>query len=120
MGMKKLLIYATHGTYGRDDDAYGAMLAANAALAKGLDVTLVLVEDGTAMAKAGQDTAGLGLPNNLDELADFSDLGGRLVVAGEHLEERGIGKEELIDGCELIPLAGVAGLLAEHDVTLTF
>ena len=53
MGMKKLLIYATHGTYGRDDDAYGAMLAANAALAKGLDVILVLVEDGVAMAKAG-------------------------------------------------------------------
>ena len=120
MGMKKLLIYATHGTYGRDDDAYGAMLAANAALAKGLDVILVLVEDGVAMAKAGQDTAGLGLPNNLDDLGDFAELGGRLVIVEEHLEERGIGKGELIEGCEFTPLAGVAGLVAETDVTLTF
>ena len=55
MGLNSVLIYATHGTYGRDDDAYGTMLAANAALAKGMDVTLVLVDDGVAMATKGQD-----------------------------------------------------------------
>ena len=128
MAMKKLLIYATHGTYGRDDDAYGAMLAANAALAKGMEVTIVLVEDGVAMAKAGQDPSRLGVPNNLDEMADYVlqhfpsalRVGGRLVLVREHLEERGIGEGELIDDCEIIPLAGVAGLLEEHDISLTF
>ncbi len=120
MAMKKLLIYATHGTYGRDDDAYGAMLAANAALAKGMEVTMVLVEDGVAMAKAGQDPSRLGVPNNLDEMADYIELGGRLVLVREHLEERGIGEGELIDDCEIIPLAGVVGLLEEHDISLTF
>jgi tRNA 2-thiouridine synthesizing protein D len=120
MGMKKLLIYATHGTYGRDDDAYGALLAANSALAKGLEVTMVLVEDGVAMAKSGQDPSGLGVPNNLDELGDFTELGGRLTAVREHLEERGIGEGELIDDAEVVALADVVGLIAEHDISLTF
>lgn len=120
MGLNSILIYATHGTYGRDDDAYGTMLAANAALAKGMDVTLVLVDDGVAMAKRGQDTAGLGLPNNLDELADFTELGGRLVAVEEAVEERGMTREELVEEAEVMPMKDIVRRIVEHSVTLTF
>lgn len=120
MGLKSILIYATHGTYGRDDDAYGTMLAANAALAKGMDVTLVLVDDGVAMAKTGQDTAVLGLPNNLEEMADFTELGGRLVAAAESLGERGMTGEDLVEAAEVMPMRDIVKLVEEHGVTLTF
>ena len=68
MNKNSLLLFVTHGTYGRDDDAFGAMLAANSALAKGVDVGIILMEDGVAMAKKGQDPNGIGLPNNLNEI----------------------------------------------------
>jgi tRNA 2-thiouridine synthesizing protein D len=115
-----MLIYATHGTYGRDDDTYGALLAANAALAKGMEVTMLLVEDGVAMAKAGQDPSALGVPNNLDELGDFTELGGRLVVVKEHMEERGIGESELVEGAEVVFLKDIVSLIEGHSLSLTF
>ncbi|HID73473.1 MAG TPA: hypothetical protein EYP43_00315 [Thermoplasmata archaeon] len=115
-----ILIYATHGTYGRDDDSYGTMLMANAALAKGVPTTLLLVDDGVAMAVAGQDTSRLGLPNNLDEITDFLDLGGRLCILRGSLEERGIRKDELVEGAEVVDTGDVVDLIEGHRITLTF
>ena len=115
-----VLIYCVHGTYGRDDDGYGAMLMTNAALAKGMDATLVLVDDGVAIAVAGQDTARIGLPNNLEEVQNTFDLGGRILVVRESLAERGIREDELIDDAVVIPASDVAALMIENDVTLTF
>ena len=119
MSSSSILILATRGTYGRDDDAFGAMMVANAALAKGIDVTLVLLEDGIAMAKKGQDPAGIGMPNNLDELNDFIDLGGRLVVISESLDERGISRDELISDVEILSLSDLNKIIEENDISMT-
>lgn len=116
----KLLVYNTHGTYGRDDDAYGALLAANSALAKGFEVSMILIDDGTCMATAKQDSTKIGLPNNLEDLQDFIDLDGALYVVKESLEERGIAKEELVEEAQIIILADVPGIIEEHDISLTF
>lgn len=115
-----MLIYATHGTYGRDDDAYGALLAANNALAKGFRVSLLLVEDGVCLAMSGQDPSRIGLPNNLDDLQDLMDLEGDLLVLRESMEERGIREEELIPEARTITLADLPGLIMTHDISLTF
>jgi len=120
MAANTVLIYCVHGTYGRDDDGYGAMLMTNAALAKGMDVTLVLADDGVAMAVAAQDTSKIGLPNNLEEVQNTFDLGGRMLVVRESLAERGIGENELVEEAEVISASKVAALMIENDVTLTF
>jgi sulfur relay (sulfurtransferase) DsrF/TusC family protein len=120
MGARTVLIYCVHGTYGRDDDAYGAMLMTNASLAKGMEVALVLADDGVTMALTGQDTSRIGLPNNLDEIQDTFDLGGRLLVVREALAERGIREDELVEGAEVIDGSDLAGLMMENDVTFTF
>ncbi|MCI0497344.1 MAG: DsrE family protein [Thermoplasmata archaeon] len=117
---RNVLIIAAHGTYGRDDDAFGTMLMASSALSKGVDTTLVLVDDGASMAVKAQDTSRLGLPNNYDEAAVFIDLGGKLFVMRGAMEERGIREDELLDGARIIDEAGLAGLIVEHDVTMTF
>ena len=120
MATKSLLLYTTHGTYGRDDDGYGACLAANSILAKGLNVTLLLIEDGVALAKSGQNPNNIGLPNNSNEIRDFLDLGGRLIVIKESLEERGIKKDELVEDIEILTLNDVDFLIEDHDLILTF
>lgn len=116
----KLLIYTTHGTYGRDDDAYGAILASNTALAKGMHVSLVLTDDGVCMGKKNQNTAKIGLPNNLEDLQDFVDLDGNLYIIKESLEERGIGEDELVEHARVIPMSDMVALVNEHDISLTF
>jgi tRNA 2-thiouridine synthesizing protein D len=120
MSAKSLLLYTTHGTYGRDDDGYGACLAANSALSKGLEVALLLIDDGVALAKHGQNPNIIGLPNNNDEIKDFLELGGRLIVIQESLVERGIKKEELEDEAEIIAFSDIYSLIEYYDLVLTF
>jgi len=98
MKTSKLLIYCTHGTYGRDDDAYGALLQANHAVARGMNVTLVLVEDGALLSKKGQNPSKIGLPNNLDEIEDFIELG----------------------GAEITPFFNLVDLIEQNEISLTF
>jgi len=119
MGMTSLLIYTTHGTYGRDDDGFGALMAANSALAKGLDVSILLVDDGVAMAMIGQDPSKIGLPNNIEELQDFLELDGRLVIVRESLDERGITPEEIIEGADVVPLKEVTSIIEDYSVSIT-
>lgn len=119
MEMTSLLVYTTHGTYGRDDDGYGALMAANTALAKGIAVTVLLLDDGVAMAKTGQDTSMIGLPNNLGDLQDFIDLDGRLVVVRESMEERGITEDEIMEGAEVVGLKDIPGIIEDNTVSIT-
>jgi predicted peroxiredoxin len=120
MKTSSLLIYCTHGTYGRDDDAYGALLQANHAVARGMNVTLVLVEDGVLLSKKGQNPSKIGLPNNLDEIKDFIELGGKLVVIKESIEERGVKVNELIEGTEITPFLDIVDLVEQNEISLTF
>jgi predicted peroxiredoxin len=120
MKTRDLLIICIHGTYGRDDDLYGALLTANAALAKGLNVTLYLIEEGVFACKKNQNPMKIGLSNNLDELNDFLELGGKLVVDDASIYERGINKEELIDGVEIVDIKNINDLIINHNVSLTF
>ena len=120
MVYNKILFYVPFGTYGRDDDAFGAILAANAALAKGMEVAMVLVENGVCMAKTGQVPAPIGFPNNLDELTDFVDLDGRLLVSKDALGKRGIFHEELMEGSKVITNIELAEIIKEYPLTLTF
>ena len=120
MKTSSLLIYCTHGTYGRDDDAYGALLQANHAVARGMNIALVLVGDGVLLCKRGQDPSKIGFPNNLDEIKDFIELGGRLIVIKESLEERGIHNDEIIEGAEITPFLDIVDLIEKNEITLTF
>ena len=120
MKTSSLLIYCTHGTYGRDDDAYGALLQANHAVARGMNVTLVLVEDGVLLSKKNQNPLKIGLPNNLDEIKDFIELGGKLIVIKESLEERGVKDSEIIDGAKITPFEEIIDLIEQNEISLTF
>lgn len=120
MKSRSLLIYCTHGTYGRDDDAYGALLQANHAVARGMDVALVLVDDGVLLSKKAQNPSKIGLPNNLDEINDFIELGGKLIVSKESLEERGVNEIEIVKDAIITPFLDIVELIEKSDITVTF
>ena len=120
MKTSSVLVYCTHGTYGRDDDAYGALLQANHAIARGMSVTMVLVEDGVLLCKKGQNPSKFGLPNNLDEIKDFIELGGKLLVIKESLEQRGVHQDEIIEGAEITPFFDIVDHIEKNEITLTF
>jgi len=117
---KKILISLVHGTYGHQDDGFGAVQLANAILARGGEATLFLRSDGVYLIVKGQDPNDIGLPNNLDEVADFIELGGVIKVDETALEERGLLKEDLIDEHETMSRDDILDMLAEHDFCLTF
>ena len=117
---KNVMISVMHGTYGHQDDGYGALQLANAILAKGGNVTIYLRSDGVYMGIKGQDPKGLGLPNNLDELDDFIELGGVIKADRTALGERGLLPDDLVENIELIGRDKILAMLSEHDFCLTF
>jgi sulfur relay protein TusB/DsrH len=117
---KRTLISLSHGTYGHDDDAYGAMLVINAILAMGSQASLFLRDDGVYMALKGQDPNEIGQENNLKQLADLVDLGGKVFVFGPSLEARGIERSELIDDITIIERTDLIKILGEHELFINF
>lgn len=119
-GKKSYLLAVAHGTYGHNDDAYGALLVANGILARGWDATLLLREDGVYMALKGQDPNDIGLDNNLKHLADLLDLGGRIYIMAPSMEARGIDRGDLIDEVEVIGPERMVEIVDDHDFCMIF
>lgn len=117
---KKVLITVIHGTYGHQDDSYGALLLGSGILAKGGSTTLYLKADGVFLVVAGQNPNALGFPNNLDELGDFLDLGGVVKVDRTSMDERGLRSEDLIDNVEVVEREGELELISEHHLNVIF
>ena len=115
-----ILFLLTRGTYGRFDDAYGTILVANAALAKQQDATMMLIGNGIYFAMKNQEPSDIFLPNNLPEISDFLELGGRLLAHRGSIERRGIERDELIEGIEIIEDNQIIIEIEKHNVSLTF
>jgi predicted peroxiredoxin len=115
-----LVVFCTHGTYGRNDDLYGALLLSNASLAKGLKVSLIMTEDGVYACKKNQQTNKIGYPNNLDEINDFIELGGKLLVDEHSLQERGLSKDGILENSKVIGLKTIEEIVCKNSISLTF
>ena len=115
-----VLFMMTRGTYGRYDDVYGAILVANAALAKQQGATMLLINDGIYLALKDQEPSRIALASNLPEISDFHELGGRLLAHRGSVEKRGVGPADLIDGVEFIEDERIVLEIERHNVSLTF
>ncbi len=115
-----VLFLITRGTYGRFDDAFGAILVANAALAKQQNATLILIGNGIYFAMKDQDPSDIFLQSNLPEISDFLELGGRILLHRESLKKRGVDEVELIDNLEIIEDTQIVAEIEKHNITLTF
>jgi sulfur relay (sulfurtransferase) DsrF/TusC family protein len=108
---------------------YGTIHAAEAfrhlvgALNSGLTVTTILVDDGIYMAKTNQKTQTFGWTSLSESLSSFLNTAKakdtKVYVHDSSLKIRGIEKEDLIEGIELMDDKKLAELLsASHSVML--
>jgi len=117
---RSVLFMVTRGTYGRFDDVYGAILVANATLAKQQGATMILINDGIYLAIKDQEPARIALASNLPEISDFHELGGRLLAHRDSVERRGVEPADFIEGVELIEDEHIVLEIERHSVSLTF
>lgn len=86
-----------------------------------LEVEVVLFDEAVICAKKGQnppeDLKGLNLAQ---KLADLIKLGVKVMVCGSCAEVKGLKKEEIIEGTEIVCLTDVANAVKTSKETLIF
>ncbi|MDA8186535.1 MAG: DsrE family protein [Dehalococcoidales bacterium] len=114
------LILLTRGTYGNWDDAFSAVQVGNAVLAVEDAATMLLIDDGVYFAVRDQDSSGIGMTNNTSFIQDFIDLGGRMLALNTSLQKRGLTKQDMMDGVEVITPTRMSLEIAQHSASVTF
>jgi sulfur relay (sulfurtransferase) DsrF/TusC family protein len=98
-----------------------AVRHAGGALAEGLAVTLLLVDEGVLLACEGQDTAQTGFVSLSAALRNVMDKGATVALHDASAEMYGLLKSRhLLEGVSLIDSARVAQQLAEADALMLY
>jgi predicted peroxiredoxin len=110
--MPKLVIEITHAPYGREN-AYAGMFIAMGWVAVGNDVIVALHGDGVYAARKGQKDPmkEISLPSIEKQVMDIIGEGGRVIADRTCVEVRGLDKEMLIDGVEVMDSEDMVGLV---------
>jgi sulfur relay (sulfurtransferase) DsrF/TusC family protein len=118
----RLGILLRHSPYGRIQAAE-ALRHAGGALAKGWEVTLILMGDGVYSGlphQCSSDGAWTNLADSMRKLLKESDGRIRLCVDEQSLAERGLGRSDLFGDCRLVSMEELAKLLTESSQVLIF
>ena len=101
--MPKLVIEIVHGPYGKEN-AYAGMFIAMGWVAVGNDVIVVLHSDGVYAARKGQKDPmkEISLPSVEKQVMDILGEGGRVIADRTCIEVRGIDRDMLIEGVEVL------------------
>ncbi|MFQ5827421.1 MAG: DsrE family protein [Dehalococcoidia bacterium] len=117
---ERTLILLTRGTYGHHDDGFSAIQVGNALLAEEEGATMLLLDDGVYFAARDQNPTALGLPNNINYIEDFLDLGGHILALDGSLSKRGLSQEDLVEGVEIITSSRMVKEIENHRASVTF
>jgi len=112
--MKSVIMELTHPPFGREN-TYAALFVGSASVSMGIEVTVLLAGEGIYVGLKGQnDPQGrINLPSTEKQVRDFMELGGRVVVEQQSLEDRGIAAGELIEGLEILDSSTIADLMLD-------
>jgi sulfur relay (sulfurtransferase) DsrF/TusC family protein len=78
------------------------------------------MDDGVFNALKDQSTGNIGMPRISDAIEDLLSLDVKILCISEHLKERNIQKEDLIDDLVFIHEDEIPGLSMESDCVTTF
>lgn len=112
-------------TCGGEDPEKAAMpfVMAGAALAMDIKATICLQGNAVYLAKEGYvDTMlpGGGFPHMKKLMADFKELGGKMLVCVPCIKERNIEEKDLVDGSETTAAGAVNIEAMESDAVLVY
>ena len=100
---EKLTFMVLHGPE-QPEHATLPLVMACAALASDVEVVIGFQADGVELVRSGvaNTIEAPGFPPFRKLLADFQELGGKLLVCGPCIKSRGITTSDLIDGAEVV------------------
>ncbi len=113
--MVKVVITITHPPFGHEY-TFAGLYVASASLSKGYDVTVILYGDGVYTGRSGQieSLVQINLPPTDNQVKDIIELDGRVVAEKNSMDERGISKDELIEGVEVLDISEIHDILLDH------
>lgn len=117
----KLVLVATHA--GEDPDrATIPFVMANAALASGMDATVVLQSVGVMLGVKDYAThvRAEGFPPLNELVSGFIELGGKLLMCSPCLKARNIQEGDLIEGAKVVAAASVVSETASTNSSLVY
>ena len=85
---------------------------------EGMETTLMLMEDGVYAGLKGQKSEQF--LTTASVIGDFLSLGGKVLVCGICIKERGVPESELIEGCEIMDIHRLIATVGESDKVLYF
>ena len=116
--MKKIMVLIRSAPHGTTNVGEG--LRAGIALAgMDLETTIVLMNDAVFASMKGQAPDAIGTTPLNESIQNAEQFGARLVVHRESLQQRGLGKDDLLE-VEILGTEGIAKLVNEVDATITF
>jgi sulfur relay (sulfurtransferase) DsrF/TusC family protein len=117
MGITNQCVIIRHPSYGRED-AFAAIRMAIIGQNSDLPTSLVLCEDGIWNAVQDQWSEAIEMPSNEDQLMDALQVGVKVIVDSDSLEERGLTPDDLIEGVTVVPCQEMAEVVLSHDAIL--
>lgn len=117
--MSRILFILNDAPYGTERSYNGLRLAGSLAKREGTEITVFLIGDAAACAKAGQKTP-QDYYNIEVMLKNVIRAGATIGVCGTCLDARGISDAELIEGTRRSTMAELTDWTAESDRTLVF
>ncbi len=115
--MTKFTILISKTPYDKNNAFTGARIAL-ASKMEDSDPTVILMEDGVYCGVSGQESTQFF--KTVEILENFVELGGKILVCGMCIKERGIKESDLIKGCEIIDLHRLVRTMAEGDQSVFF
>jgi predicted peroxiredoxin len=120
--MMKVIIEISHAPFGHEN-TFAGLYTATASLSKGMDVTVILRDDGVFTGLMGQNDPlkNINLPPTEDQIEDIIELDGRVIADSEALSIRGISQDELIEGIEILNTQEIYDIILDHgEKVVTF
>jgi uncharacterized protein involved in oxidation of intracellular sulfur len=115
----KIVFVLNDAPYGSERSYNGLRTAGKLLLSESRpDVSVFLIGDGVACAKKGQKT-----PDgyyNVERMLKPLVRAGEIVLCGSCMDARGLGEDEVLDGCRRGSLQDLESLVLEADKVLVF
>ncbi len=116
-----ILTIVKSAPYGREDAFAGLRFSLSQIAAGMVDACdTLLAEDGVYNIQKEQLAEAIMMPSNLEAVQDLLDLEGRVFCVREHLEERDISPEDIMEGIELVSIAELPALVDTYDAFATY
>jgi tRNA 2-thiouridine synthesizing protein C len=102
------------------EDAFAGLRLGLATLANGITTIVILMEDGVFNAVKHQNPKKIGMPSIIETLNDLLSLDVKLYCVEDHLLERDILKQDLIDDLIYINEREISDIILNCEIVTSF